>query len=160
MKIHGLDPLLQAHPFFRDLPESFLHAVAGCAKNVRFGAGEFLFREKGAANEFYLVREGQLALEVNSPKLGPISIQTIHEGEVVGWAWLFPPYQWYFDARVQKPLRAVSINATCLRKKCEEDSALGYEMMKRFAGIMLKNLQSTRLQLIETIEAGREKNAV
>ncbi len=63
MKVHDLDSILQAHPFFKDLPESFLHAVAGCSKNVRYSPGDFLFREKGAADEFFLVREGQLALE-------------------------------------------------------------------------------------------------
>jgi len=159
MKVHGLEQVLQDHPFFKDLPESFLHAVAGCAKNVRYESGDFLFREQGEANEFYLVRAGQIALEVNSPKFGPISIQTIHEGEVVGWAWLFAPYRWYFDARIQKPVRAISVNAKCLRTKCENDPALGYELMKRFAGIMIKNLQSTRLQLIDTIEEAREHNA-
>ncbi len=158
MEVHGLDTILRDHPFFKGLPESFLKTVTGCAKTVRFKEGEFLFREKGSANEFYLLREGQIVLEVNSPKFGPLPIQTLHEGEVVGWAWLFPPYEWYFDARVQKPLRAISIDGACLRTKCEKDPALGYELMKRFAGIMIRNMQSTRLQYLDAVEECRERH--
>ncbi len=158
MDIHGLDGVLRSHPFFKDLPEAFLNTVVGCAKNTRHKAGEFLFREKQAANEFFLIREGQLAIEINSPKFGPIPIQTVGAGEVVGWSWLFPPYEWHFDARVQETIRAISIDGSCLRAKLEKDPALGYDLMKRFTANMIKNLHSARLQLLDAIEESKERH--
>jgi CRP-like cAMP-binding protein len=44
--------------------------VVGCASNVRFNAGEFIFREGREADVFYLIREGKVALEVVAPGHG------------------------------------------------------------------------------------------
>ena len=58
-----------------------------------------------------------------------------------------PPYRWRFDARAVEP-RGRS-RWMGLRGKCDEDPVLGYELMKRFAGIALQRLQATRLQLLD-----------
>ena len=41
------------------------------------------------------------------------------------------------------------MDATCLRRKCEEDHDLGYEMMKRFVPVLIERLQGTRLQMLD-----------
>jgi hypothetical protein len=41
-----------------------------------------------------------------------------------------------------------------LRKKCEEDHDLGYELMKRFSAVMIQRLQATRLQLLDLYGEG------
>jgi hypothetical protein len=43
----------------------------------------------------------------------------------------------------------VALDGVCLRGKCEEDPKLGYELMKRFASILLRRMQSARLRLID-----------
>jgi len=152
-----LEGLLARHPFFEDLPEPDLKLIAGCGRNVAFREGQTVFREGEAANEFYLLREGVIRIEINSPRLGPITIQTVHAGEVLGWSWLFPPYRWHFDAHVMEAGRGTCLNGKCLREKLERDPQLGFALMKRFNGILLQRLQSTRLQLIEAYEGATEK---
>ncbi len=76
-------------------------------------------------------------------------IATLGEGAVVGWSWLFPPYRWSFDARALELTRTVAFDGACLRGKCEADTTLGYELMQRFAAVMLDRLQATRLQLLD-----------
>ena len=63
-----LERILSAHPFFNGLGERYLPLLVGCASNVRFQTGETIFREGGEANQFYLIREGKVALEVAAPK--------------------------------------------------------------------------------------------
>ena len=46
-------------------------------------------------------------------------------------------------------VRAIAIDAACLRNKCEDDHHLGYEVMKRLASIIVDRLHSTRLQLLD-----------
>ena len=46
-------------------------------------------------------------------------------------------------------LGASRFDGACLRDKCEADHDLGYELMKRFAPVMLERLQATRLQLLD-----------
>lgn len=144
-----LEPILAEHPFFKDLERRHLELIVGCAANVRFDAGQFIFREGEEANQFYLIRHGRVALEIAAPQGPPITIQTIGEGEILGWSWLIPPYHWRFDARAVQFTRAIALDGKCLREKCEEDHDLGYELLKRFAHIMDLRLQATRLQLLD-----------
>ena len=144
-----LERILIEHPFFKGLETQYLQLIIGCASNVRFNAGQFIFREGEEANQFYLIRYGKVALEIFSPERGPITIQTLSEGEVLGWSWLFPPHHWHFDARALELTRAIALDGECLRKKCEEDHNLGYELTKRFAQIIEQRLEFTRLQLLD-----------
>ena len=41
------------------------------------------------------------------------------------------------------------MDARCLRGKCEDDPALGYELMKRFSAIMLRRMQRARMQFLD-----------
>jgi len=144
-----LERILSGHPFFEDLPSAYLALIVGCASNVRFEAGQFLFHAGEEANEFFLVRSGRIALEVAPPGRASIAVQTLGEGEILGWSWLVPPYHWVFDARTVEPTRAIALDGRCLRTKCESDHDLGYELLKRFAHIMEQRLQAARLQLLD-----------
>ncbi len=144
-----LGPILAEHPFLKSLDPRHLQVIVGCASNVRFEAGQFIFREGEEANQFYIIRHGKVSLEVFAPGRGSITIQTVGEGEVLGWSWLFPPYHWHFDARALELTRAIAFDGKCLRTKCEEDHDLGYELVKRFAHILMERLQATRLQLLD-----------
>jgi hypothetical protein len=53
-----------------------------------------------------------------------------------------------FDARSLERTRALGLDATCLRIKCEEDHDLGYELLKRFVLVVEQRLQATRFQLL------------
>lgn len=144
-----LEPILSEHPFFHGLDERYLKLVVGCASNVRFEAGQFIFHEGEQANHFYLIRHGIVALEVFAPNRGSLTIQTLDDGEILGWSWLIPPYQWRFDARAVETTRAIALDGKCLREKCEEDHDLGYELLKRFASILGQRLEATRIQLLD-----------
>ncbi len=147
--MEGLERILREHPFFAGLGDASADLVCGCAKNVRFEAGQYLFREGEPADQFYLVRHGRVALELSAPGRGAITIQTLGEGDVVGLSWLIPPYRWTNDARAIDLVRAIAIDGACLRQKCEDDHDLGYEMMKRVVPILVERLQATRLQLLD-----------
>jgi len=144
-----LDVILADHPFFKELKAQQLKFLAGCSSNVRFEPEAFLYREEDEANNFFVIREGKVAVESYSPKRGAIIIQTLSKGDVLGWSWLFPPYHTHFGARAMELTRAISLDGKCLRKKCEEDHDLGYELMKRFSAVMIQRLQATRLQLLD-----------
>ena len=144
-----IDSLLRGVPVFEGLSPEELQLLAGCASNVHFDQGAVLFREGDAADTFYLIRHGSVALEMFVPARGPAIIETLEAGEVVGWSWLFPPYRWHFDARALTPIRATAFDGACLRGKCEDDPRLGYALMARFAQVLIERLQWTRLRLLD-----------
>lgn len=147
--MRGLESILREIPFFADLDDEHARLVAGCARNCRFEAGQYLFHEGDAANEFFLIRKGKVALDVVAPGQEPIVFSTLGQDEVVGASWLVPPYRWMFDARALHPTHALGIDAACLRRKCDEDHDFGYMMMKRFLPVFVKRLHATRLQMFD-----------
>lgn len=147
--MEGLENILRHHPFFQNLEKELAPVISGCARNLRFAANTYLFRDGDPANEFYLIREGTVALEISAAGRPPKIFLTLGEGELAGLSWLVPPYRWTFDARAMQQLRAIGINAQCLRAKCDSDPKLGYEMMKRLATLLVKRLHATRLQLLD-----------
>ena len=144
----GIAERLAHHPFFAGLPTESIDLVAGCASNVRFRAGERLFREGDAAETFYVVRGGRVALEMRTPT-GSDVLDTVEADEVVGWSWLVPPYRWTFDGRAVDDVRAVRFDGACLRGKCEADPELGYDLLKRVVGVMSARLHSARVRLLD-----------
>jgi len=144
-----IETILQDVPLFQGLTPAQLELIAGCGSNVRFNEGELLFREGGEADTFYVVRHGSIALETFVPARGAVTIETLEAGEVVGWSWLFPPYRWHFDARAHSLVRATSFDGACLRGKCERDPQLGYDLMSRFAQVMIQRMQWTRMRLLD-----------
>ena len=144
-----MDALIAEMPAFRGLAPPQLELIAGCATNVRAEAGKYLFREGEQADAFYAIRHGAVALEMHVPARDAVTLETLHDGDLLGWSWLFPPYRWGFDGRVQADTALISFDGACLRGKCDADHELGYELMQRFAQVIIARLQATRLRLID-----------
>jgi CRP-like cAMP-binding protein len=141
--------MLGAHPFLKGMSAAHLASLAECVQPVTVSAGQLLGREKEPANFFYLLQSGRVAIEIHTPDRGNVRIQTLGPGEMVGWSWLVPPYRWQFDARVVEPVKAIGLNAQCLRGKCETDHELGYELLKRLVSVIASRLAATRVQLLD-----------
>ncbi len=155
IKLQEIAELLTETEVFDGLDPADLEFIAGCGTNVAFRAGESIAREGAPAEHFYVIRAGKVALEVAVPQAEALEIETLGPGEVLGWSWLFPPYRWAFDVRAVEQTRAVSLDGTCLRGKCADDTRLGFELMQRFARVMTARLQATRLQLLDVY--GRDR---
>lgn len=144
-----LEPLLRDHPFLSGLDPEYLSLLAGCATNVRFREGSFMFREGEPADQCFLIREGKMALEIAAPGRGSIILQTLAVGDVAGFSWLLEPHQWQFDGRVVEPVRAIALDGVCLRGKCVADPRMGFELMQLVARLAVQRLQATRLRLLD-----------
>ena len=139
---------LPRHPFFAGLDEQAIALVTGCAVNAHLRQGEYLFREGEAADTFYVIRSGRVAIQMRLPTEGVV-LDTARDGDVVGWSWLVAPYRWTFDAVATEETSVVSIDGACLRGKCETDSALGYALLQRVVKVMSTRLHSARVRLLD-----------
>lgn len=141
---------LRAHPFFKDLSEAHLAALTGCAMPTSFAAGEKIFTEGEVANRFYLIESGEVVLSAETAPHEHTDVQMLKAGDVLGWSWLFPPYYWHFSAAASTPVEAIFFYGTRLREQCEQDPALGYELLKRVSKIVIGRLQKTRQELLKS----------
>lgn len=144
-----IDALLVEVPAFAGLPAAHLELIAGCASNRVFEDGEYLAREGEPADTFHVIRKGRVALEIDVPPRGALVIETLHENDLVGWSWLLAPYRTHVDVRATGTVHTIAFDGACLRRKCDADPVLGYDLLRRFAVIIVERLQATRLRLVD-----------
>jgi len=153
MDLQSLGRSLREHPVVSSLSTEHLEFLAGCTKNVRLAAGEYLFREGSDAARLYLVRQGKVAIEVYAPPRGTIVLETLHTGDAVGWSALFPPYQWNADARAIRDTLLFSIDGECLRNKLDADHDFGYVFTRALLEQVHRRLDRARLQQMDVYRA-------
>lgn len=158
MKLHSIEELLREMAFFKGLPKDCMTQVSGCGKFGVVRKDRFLAHTGESADAFFVIRSGKVAIETHGSGR-TLRIQTAGAGEVVGWSWLFPPHEWSFDVRALEETHMIALNGKCLRQKCDADPVLGYHLMKRFAGILVKRLTATRMQLLD-VYASQPKGTI
>ena len=141
--------LLRKQPFFNDLSDEMVEYVAGCGQNKHFIPGEFMCHEGEAADEFYVIRKGSVAVLLHHPVKGDLIIKTLKPGQIGGFSWIIPPYKMQFDLKAVDHTSVIALDGKCLRKKCEEDFKLGYYLMKQSATEMNDRLINARMQLLD-----------
>ena len=148
--------ILAAQPFLKGLSTQQLELLLESAISVEFKEGELIFEEGSPANRFYLLLSGEVALESPSEERyderGPIPIETIGAGSMLGWSWLFPPYSMHFSARALEPTTTIFFYGTRLREQCEQDHELGYQLIKRIAEVATQSLRATQRRLMKYID--------
>jgi CRP/FNR family cyclic AMP-dependent transcriptional regulator len=141
--------LIGSHPFVADLGEPALQRIAVWGHPVEFPAGSPVFVEGGPAERFWLIRTGHVRLDLHLPATGTAIIETLDSGDVLGWSWLFPPYQWQFGATAIERTLAVEFDGLGVRWLCDTDPELGYQLMQRFMRVVVNRLQATRVRLLD-----------
>jgi len=139
---------LATHPFLHGMSPDELAWLAGTARDVQFPARHRLFEDGGYAGHFWLIRSGHVSLDLHIPGRGPVVIDTIGMGELLGWSWLFPPYRWAFGAVAATPLEAFEFDVAAVRECCAAVPGLSDELNQRITQVLAKRLQATRIRLI------------
>jgi len=152
--VKNVRDFLAGSPFFSDMEEAYFDLLAGCGTLAHIPAGDFLLREGEAADSFFLIRSGDVAIESHAPGNGALTVSKVGAEGVAGFSWLFPPYRNAFDARAVTEVAVVRLDGKCLRGKVEQDHELGYQFMSRFAQIILQRMQATRRQMLDVYGTG------
>jgi CRP-like cAMP-binding protein len=145
---------LRAHPFLRGLDPEQVDKIAQHGEVIEVAAGTLLAREGDIAEHFYLILAGRFAIETNVPERVPITLQTVDEGEVIGWSWV-DANPWLFDIRALADSSCVALRAKDIVGLLNEDKELGLQIMRRLNRVMTERLRATRLQLLDLFGKGR-----
>ena len=144
-----LEEVLGAQAFFAGMEQDHLATMASVAQPVTVATGRKVFHEGDVADACFLILEGDVALEMDVPGRGPHVLQTLHAGDMLGWSWLVPPYRYAYDAQALTDMKALSFDAVALRASKEADTDFGYQLMQRFAEVLVRRMQAARLQLLD-----------
>ncbi len=143
-----LEPILKAHPFLEGLAPEHVKVITGCAKNVRFKAGDYLLRTGDEEEALFLIRQGSVAIEM--PRAGgePVVIETLEPGDVLGVSCMTPTRA-NLDCRARETVLAFTLDNTCLRRKMNDDPRLGYALSMKLLERTYERLARARLQHLD-----------
>lgn len=147
MNLTNSPPLTQ-HPFLRGMMEEHIALLNQVTRYIAVPARHRLFDEGGTADRFWLIEAGQVALDLHVPGHGPVIIETLGRGDVIGWSWLFPPFEWLLGGVTMQATQAFELDGRAVRAMCEADSALGHELTRRMIAVVVRRLQATRIRLL------------
>ena len=149
MSNHLIQDYLSTHAFFSGLDENFMKFLSNSATELKIEKGDVLFQQGERADKFYLLRNGQISVQVPA-LMGPtLEIQTLGEDQMLGWSWLIPPYRWNFQARAAEDSNLLEFDGSAILARCEEDPKFGYELLKRFAALMSERLDAARQKMMD-----------
>lgn len=143
-----ISEILKNQDFFSGISQNNIHLISECANIKKIEKDKYIFKTGESARKFYLIIKGKVSLEFDHQDK-VIDLEIINEGEILGWSWQFPPYQWNFSAKSLDDLELIEFDVDAFYQKCNVNIVLAYELQKRFSKIMLKRLQATRKKLIE-----------
>jgi len=144
---------LKTHSIFKGMSDEQVKTLARSAGARTYEAGDCLFKQDQSAAHCYIVVSGRVSVEIPSIYGPPLIVQSIADEGVLGWSWLIPPYKWTFEAIAEVPTEVIEFDGQALRDACEADPELGYQLMKRFAGLMSLRLHEAREKMMENWSA-------
>jgi CRP/FNR family cyclic AMP-dependent transcriptional regulator len=141
--------LLTEQPFFAGMRPIHLERLSFYARRGVFRPGARVFNEGGHADRFWVIREGRVELDTHVPGRPDTVVEALGPGSVLGWSWLFAPYTWHFGAVATEPTLTIDLDAAGVRRLCEHDPEIGYELTTRFMAVVVERLQATRTRLLD-----------
>ncbi|WP_327596356.1 cyclic nucleotide-binding domain-containing protein [Streptomyces chartreusis] len=140
------------------LPPPQRQLLMSLAREVSFPEDARIFEAGGTADRFWVIRSGAVSLDQRVTSLQRVTVASLGAGDLLGWSWLFPPYQWDFGAEAFSPVRAYEFEAEAVLRLCEEDTQLGLSLVRYVAEILANRLEMTRGKLME--QYGQHRRSV
>jgi CRP-like cAMP-binding protein len=137
MEPYGIETYLSSHPLFEGVGGDALRQIAEQAVVDEHLPGSYLFRQHDDAHRFYVILHGRVAIEIIRADGEPEDLQLLGEGDVIGWSWLFAPYEWQWSGRAVEPTHTIALNAESLEHLCSHDRTLGADLMSRLERVMM-----------------------
>ncbi|MER7638755.1 MULTISPECIES: cyclic nucleotide-binding domain-containing protein [unclassified Streptomyces] len=131
------------------LPQAQRERLMELAQEVSFAEDSRIFEAGGTADRFWVVRSGAVSLDQQVTPQQRVTVATLGAGDLLGWSWLFPPYEWDFGAEAFSAVRAYEFDASAVLAVCVEDPLLGLSLVRIVAEILAHRLQMTRSKLME-----------
>ncbi|WP_128429592.1 cyclic nucleotide-binding domain-containing protein [Streptomyces cyaneus] len=140
------------------LPPPQRERLMSLAREVSFPEDARIFEAGGTADRFWVIRSGAVSLDQRVTSIQRVTVASLGAGDLLGWSWLFPPYQWDFGAEAFSPVRAYEFEAAAVLRLCEEDPGLGMSLVRHVAEILAHRLEMTRGKLME--QYGQHRRSV
>jgi CRP/FNR family cyclic AMP-dependent transcriptional regulator len=152
--------LKQSDVFYQFTPTQ-LELVANLCQEVRFQAGEMIFRENSEGKELYIIMQGEVEILIDPSTVGPVSIKnkqkesviaTLRRGQSFGEIALVDEGLRSASAcAAQKDTRLLVLSRDKVMMLCETYPQLGYRLMYNLAADLAMKIRNTDLRIREQL---------
>ena len=149
MSNQSITEYLSAHEFFSEFRDDDLKFLCECSSTREIKKGQILFLQGEHADKFYVVRSGRISIQMPAIMGPTLEIQTVDEDQVLGWSWLISPYQWNFQTKAEEDSELLQFDGTAILARCEQEPKFGYELLKKFAGLMSVGLNAACQKMMD-----------
>jgi len=148
----SIDALRQCE-LFADLNDEDLGKIAQICREEIHESQEIVFGESEVAEKVYILQEGRVAVQMHlrsdlEPN-GDITIEEVTPGRIFGWSALVRQRRFTASVRALERVRVIAIKSADLNALFEENSHIGFVVMKRLADVISSRLRRTRQQVGE-----------
>jgi CRP-like cAMP-binding protein len=154
MSTHSmLDGALASGWFGAGLPEAVRARLVDLAGLTSHAAGALVVREGAPVDSLGVVVDGRLAIRLNVPGRGVMTVLTVEPGDFIGWSALVPPYRATSTIVALEPTSVVTFEGPALRAALDADPALAAVVYRRVLDAVARRLAATRTQLLDLFAA-------
>jgi len=144
--------ILMRSDLFQGLKPSYLDIILMICEEVRYGAGEYVFREGEPGDAVYLVAQGavEIVLEPRNPEESPISVAMMAPTSTFGEVTLVESDgKRIASVRCRTDAQLIRVQRDLLLKLCRDYPEVGFQVMYRIAAELATKLRSSNLSIRE-----------
>lgn len=140
---------LQRLPIAEELGKTRLERMAEVATLEEYAPGTLLFREGEPADDPRIIISGLVSLMINVPHQGEMVVNTVSDGELLGFSALLSRHRWRSSARVSQTTRCLRFQGEALRQLMELDHELGYQILRIAFRVATQRMGDGFLQILD-----------
>ena len=144
--------VLKKVEIFRGLSLTQLESLAQISEEKKYRRGETVFAEHSTGDEVYIIKTGKVCIELGlKGKPNTATIQRLSVGQIFGELVLVDKRSRSATAICDNDCEIITINRDRLDRLFEQDSRLGYTVMRNLAQLLAERLRRTDLMLVASV---------
>ena len=151
--------ILELVDIFQDLDSDQLTAIEAICQEKSYNQGEVIFQENSGSNEFYIIAEGEVEIQVDPDTIGdgsdshePTTIAVLRRGQSFGEVALVDPGVRSASARCRtESAQLLVIERNDFEKLLESNYEMGYLIMRNLAADLALKIRQTNLMVRESL---------
>ncbi len=131
--------ILSSCSVFQGLRSQSLGQIESISEVKIFDKGERIFIKGDEATHLFIINNGAVNLSISFSVLmseQETPFYFMQKGDLFGWSALIPPHELTMSAYAKTKCEVLSIPGLELKKLCEDEYQLGYNLMYRVATII------------------------
>ncbi|MCG3212495.1 MAG: hypothetical protein FOGNACKC_06165 [Anaerolineae bacterium] len=136
--------VLRMVDLFNELEPPQLRKVAKITTQLEFVPDEIIYREGELGKGLYIIREGNVCVEMDIPDHGLVTLYNLGPGQLFGWSALIPGRRKKARARATNPTKVLFIDANDIRNLSRLDHKVDRALMNCVIQVMAERLYATR----------------